>query len=152
MTARIAILIGLLAVAVAVAVAVAAVPRAESPADRVARLSSELRCPVCQGLSVEDSPSDTARQMRQLVAQRVQQGWTDDQIRAEFRAAYGDWIFLAPPLFDPRGAIWLVPLAVVVVGSAIVAVRMRRAAPPPAAPTEAQLALLRERALEEPAE
>ena len=150
MTARIAILIGLLAVAVAVAVA--AVPRAESPADRVARLSSELRCPVCQGLSVEDSPSDTARQMRQLVAQRVQQGWTDDQIRAEFRAAYGDWIFLAPPLFDPRGAIWLVPLAVVVVGSAIVAVRMRRAAPPPAAPTEAQLALLRERALEEPAE
>ncbi len=150
MTARIAILIGLLAVAVAVAVA--AVPRAESPADRVARLSSELRCPVCQGLSVEDSPSDTARQMRQLVAQRVQQGWTDDQIRAEFRAAYGDWIFLAPPLFDPRGAIWLVPLAVVVAGSAIVAVRMRRAAPPPAAPTEAQLALLRERALEEPAE
>ncbi|MDE3113925.1 MAG: cytochrome c-type biogenesis protein CcmH [Chloroflexota bacterium] len=146
MSARLAIFVGLLAVAVAVAVAV--VPRAEAPADRVARLSSELRCPVCQGLSVEDSPSDTAREMRQLVAQRVDQGWSDDRIRAEFRAAYGDWIFLSPPLVDPRGAIWLVPLAVVALGTALVASRLRRA-PPRAAPTDAQLALLRERAAEE---
>lgn len=146
MTARVAILVGLLAVAVAVAVAV--VPRGETPADRVARLASELRCPVCQGLSIEDSPSDTAREMRQLVAQRVAEGRTDDQIRAEFRAAYGDWIFLSPPLLDPRGAIWLVPLAAVAIGTALLALRLRRA-PAPAAPTDAQLAMLRDRALEE---
>ncbi len=146
MTARVAILVGLLAVALALAVAV--VPRSETPADRVARLASELRCPVCQGLSIEESPSDTAREMRQLVAQRVAEGRTDDQIRAEFRAAYGDWIFLSPPLLDPRGAIWLVPLAAVAIGTALLALRLRRAPPPPV-PTDAQLALLRERALEE---
>ncbi len=146
MTSRAAIVLALLALVVAVVVAMT--PRTETSADRVSRLASELRCPVCQGLSVEDSPSDTAREMRSLVAQRVAEGRTDEEIRTEFRSAYGDWIFLAPPLLDPRGAIWLVPLAVIVIGTAMVALRVRRTAPPPE-PTPAQLALLRERAARE---
>jgi cytochrome c-type biogenesis protein CcmH len=147
MSPRIAIALGLLAIVVAVVVALA--PHAETPGDRVTRLASELRCPVCQGLSVQDSPSDTAREMRTLVEQRVAEGRTDDEIRAEFRSAYGDWIFLSPPLLDPRGAIWLVPLAVIAAGGALVASRLRRAPPTAAAPTPAQLALLRERAAQE---
>lgn len=137
---RVLVLIGL--ALVAVALAIAAVPRPETSADRVARLAAELRCPVCQGLSVADSPSDTAREMRGLIEQRVAQGWSDDQIRAEFRSSYGDWIFLSPPLFDPRGAIWLVPLAVVAVGLAAIALRVR-AAPAAVSPSSQQIAELR---------
>ncbi len=146
MSPRIAIALGLLAIAVAVVVALA--PRAETPSDRVTRLASELRCPVCQGLSVQDSPSDTAREMRTLVEQRVREGRTDDEIRAEFKQAYGDWIFLSPPLLDARGAIWLVPLAVIVAGGVFVASRFRRG-PPATAPSAAQLAILRERTARE---
>lgn len=135
---------------IAVAVALAAIPRGESSADRVARIASELRCPVCQGLSVADSPSDTARQMRALIEQRVAEGRTDDEIRAEFRGAYGDWILLSPPLADARGAVWLLPLAVVVAGALVVASRLGRAPAAPA-PSPEQLALLRERALREEA-
>ena len=143
MTARIALVAG--ALAVALAVGVAALPRAETSEQRVERIAAELRCPVCQGLSVADSPSDTAREMRALVAQRVAEGRSDDEIRAEFRRSYGDWIFLAPPLLDPRGAVWLVPLLVVVAGIALVAMRLGRA-PPANAPSPDQLRLLRERA------
>lgn len=146
MSTRLLIIVGL--IAVALAVGIAAIPKAETPADRVARLASELRCPVCQGLSVEDSPSDTAREMRVLIARRVQEGRTDAQIRAEFRAAYGDWIFLSPPLLSPRGVIWLVPLAVIAVGLALIGARLRRAAPT-AAPTAAQLSVLHERLRQE---
>jgi cytochrome c-type biogenesis protein CcmH len=143
-TARIALIAG--ALAIALAVGIAALPRAETAEQRVERIAAELRCPVCQGLSVADSPSDTAREMRALVAQRVAEGRTDDEIRAEFRRSYGEWIFLAPPLVDPRGAIWLVPLAVVIAGAAVVALRLGRA-PPAAAPSADQLRVLRERAL-----
>jgi len=142
-TARAALVVGI--ALVAVALAIAAAPRSETQGERVARLAAELRCPVCQGLSVEDSPSDTARAMRALVEQRVAEGRSDDAIRAEFRQAYGDWIFLSPPLLDPRGLVWLLPAAAILAGLALVATRLGRAPPAPA-PTADQLALLRERA------
>ncbi len=148
MTARIAILAGVLAVAAAIVIA--GLPRPETPAERVDRIASELRCPVCQGLSVADSPSDTARAMRTLVEQRVQEGRSDDEIRDEFRRAYGDWILLSPPLLDARGAVWLLPLAVIVLGAVLVAMRLRRA-PPPVRPSAEQLRVLRERELAEEA-
>lgn len=148
MSARLALAAG--ALAVVLAVAAAAVSRPATPEQRVERIAAELRCPVCQGLSVADSPSDTARAMRALVEQRVAEGRSDDEIRAEFQRAYGDWIMLSPPLADARGAVWLVPLAVVAAGVLLVVTRLGRA--PPAAPLSAdQLALLRERELAEEA-
>ena len=60
------ILIGLALAIFAVALALAARPHDETNAERIDRITSELRCPVCQGLSVKDSPSQTAREMRAL--------------------------------------------------------------------------------------
>lgn len=148
MSARAAIVAGLLALAAAVAVA--ALPRTETAPQRVERLAAELRCPVCQGLAVADSPSDTARAMRALVEGRVAEGRSDDEIRDEFRRAYGDWVILSPPLLDPRGLVWLVPVAAVLLGAAFAWSRVGRApaaaAPPP---TDEQLRALRERTLAE---
>lgn len=135
------------ALAVAAAIVFAAWPRPLSDAERADRIASELRCPVCQALSVKDSTSETAHQMRDLIAQRVREGRTDDQIRDEFRSSYGDWILLSPPAASWTGLIWLAPLALVVAGLAIALARVRRADQPnaPPAPTPAQLAALRER-------
>lgn len=147
--ARLAILLG--AVALVAAVAVAGMPRAETAQQRVDRIAAELRCPVCQGLAVADSPSDTARAMRALVEQRVAEGRTDDEIRDEFRRAYGDWILLSPPLFDARGAVWLVPLAAILLGAALAATRLGRGPPAAPPPSAEQLRVLRERELSEEA-
>lgn len=140
---RIAIALGILAVLAAVAAV--AVPRPETQEERVARIAAELRCPVCQGLSVNDSPSESAREMRAMVERGVAEGRTDDEIRDRFRAAYGDWILLAPPTGDARGLVWLVPL--VAIGAGILLVLSRLRGPVTAErPTSEQLALLRERA------
>lgn len=116
-------------VALGLAAAWSARPQPLTAADRVDRISSELRCPVCQGLSVADSPSDTARAMRAQVAQRVAEGRTDDEIEAEFRRSYGDWILLSPPLVSPSGLVWLAPLAAVALGAWIAWARARAPAP-----------------------
>lgn len=149
MTARVAILAG--ALAVAAAAIVAGAPRAETPPERVERIASELRCPVCQGLSVADSSSDTARAMRALIEERVAQGRTDDEIRDEFRRSYGEWILLSPPLFDPRGAVWLLPFIALIAGAALAWLRLGRAPPPAASPSPEQLRALREREVAEEA-
>jgi len=136
--------------AIGLAVAWSARPQPLTAADRVDRISAELRCPVCQGLSVQDSPSDTARSMRALVGQRVAEGKTDDEIRAEFRQSYGDWILLAPPLLSPSGLVWLAPLAAVAIGAWLAWGRARAPAAVIAGPTEDEVRRLRELVASEP--
>ena len=136
--------------AVGLAVAWSARPQPLTAAERVDRISAELRCPVCQGLSVQDSPSETARSMRALVAQRVAEGRTDDEIRAEFRASYGDWILLSPALFSASGLVWLAPLATVVLGAWVAWRRVRGPAVVLAPPTDEAVRRLRELVASEP--
>ena len=126
----------------AAGIAWAARPQPVTAADRVDRIAAELRCPVCQGLSVADSPSETARSMRALVAQRVAEGRTDDEIRAEFVRSYGDWILLSPPLLSPSGLVWLAPLLAIAFGAWLAWRRARAPAPVPAEISPAERAEL----------
>src|SRR5436309_9594939 len=144
-------LIAVALVAVALAVGWSARPHPETQAERVDRISSELRCVVCQGLSVRDSPSESARQMRDLVAQRVAEGRTDDQIRDEFRASYGDWVVLSPPLTSWSGLVWIVPLLALALGTLVALGRIRPAPAVAREPAPADVAALRERAAREEA-
>ncbi len=139
-------------VAIAGAVAWSARPHDETPAERVDRITSELRCVVCQGLSVKDSPAESARQMRDIVAERVAQGRTDEQIRDEFRSSYGDWVILSPPLAGWTGLVWLVPLAALGLGLGFARRRMRPASRPHVEPSAADVAMLRERVAQEEAQ
>jgi len=146
------ILIAVAVLALAGALVFAARPHETTADERVDQITTELRCPVCQGLSVKDSTSETARQMRGLVAQRVREGKTDAEIEAEFRSAYGDWIFLSPPVASWSGLVWLVPLAAFAAGLVLVTARLRTGgATEPAEPTSTQVAALRERVAREEA-
>jgi cytochrome c-type biogenesis protein CcmH len=93
------------------------VTRGAPPTDgeRAATLAAELRCPDCQGLSVADSPTASAREIRRQIDELVAAGATDDEVRAHFVARYGEWIRLAPS----GTAVWLIPFGVVVAGLAL---------------------------------
>jgi cytochrome c-type biogenesis protein CcmH len=150
MNGRIVIAIALLALAAALVFA--ARPQEATADERIDQITTELRCPVCQGLSVKDSTSETARQMRDLVTQRVREGRSNAEIQAEFRAAYGDWILLSPPVASWSGLVWLVPIAALAAGLVLVTGRLRGPdAPRPAEPSAAQVAALRERVAREEA-
>jgi cytochrome c-type biogenesis protein CcmH len=113
----------------AVALAVVAVRGSAPPANlqaRVRSVASTLRCPVCQNLSVADSPSRLATQMRATIGQELQAGRTAAQIREEFVSAYGEWILLAPPKHGIDVAVWLAPLFLLMGGLAIALVAVRR--------------------------
>ena len=137
------LLLGALVV-IALGVAWSARPQPLTDALRVDRIAGELRCPVCQGLSVQDSPSETSRAMKDLVAKRVAEGRTDDEIRAEFQRGYGDWILLSPPLLSLSGLVWLAPIAAVIAGTLIALGRARAPAVTVASPTDDEIRRLRE--------
>ena len=150
MNGRVVIAIALLALAAALVFA--ARPHDVTADERIDQITTELRCPVCQGLSVKDSTSETARQMRDLVAQRVREGKRNADIEAEFRAAYGDWIFLSPPVASWSGLVWLVPIAALGAGLVLVTGQLRSTDTPQAAgPSASEVAALRERVAREEA-
>ncbi|MGH7256720.1 MAG: cytochrome c-type biogenesis protein, partial [Nitrospirales bacterium] len=55
-------------------------------------IASDLRCPVCQNLSVADSPSELARQMRDLIREQLREGKSPEEIKAYFVSKYGEWV------------------------------------------------------------
>ena len=93
---------------------------------QVYEVATELRCVVCQNLSVADSPSEMANQMRAIVREHLAAGETPAQVRQYFVERYGDWILLAPPRRGFTLLVWLAPLVAVVVGLALVALLVRR--------------------------
>lgn len=80
------------------------------------RVSKHLRCPVCQGLSVADSPSESARAMKDEARALVAQGYDDEQVLAYFEASYGEFIRLEPKAEGWNLLVWVGPPAVLVVG------------------------------------
>jgi cytochrome c-type biogenesis protein CcmH len=94
--------------------------------DRVRAIASELRCVVCQNLSVADSPSDLAKEMRNLVRELVQQGKTREEIDAYFVSRYGEFVLLSPPKRGFNLLVWGLPFLAIAVGGGVVYLVVRR--------------------------
>jgi cytochrome c-type biogenesis protein CcmH len=95
----------------------AAADALDNEALQIARL---LRCPICQSVSVAESPSELAQQMRYVIRQQLEQGQTRQDILAYFAERYGDSVLLDPPKRGFPLFVWLVPPAVILAGAVVV--------------------------------
>jgi len=77
--------------------------------DRTREIASELRCVVCQNLSVADSPSEMAQQMRAIVREQLQAGKSPEQIKEFFVSKYGEWVLLKPKTSGVALLLWVAP-------------------------------------------
>ncbi len=94
-----------------------ATPPQETLDQRVIDVASQLKCPVCQGESVANSPAEISQQMRALIRQQLQSGMTEQQSIQYFRSRYGDRILWSPPQQGFTLLAWLVPPAVLLLGA-----------------------------------
>lgn len=130
---RAAALGGVLALVAVAVVLTLAQGGSATDAERTDALAAELRCPDCQGLSVSDSQTAAAREIRRQIDELVASGASDDEVRAHFTSRYSEWILLAPtsPWF------WVIPFAAVLGGLVALGAWLvrRRPAAAPASPT-----------------
>ena len=114
-------------------------PLAGAALDRATEeVSSLMRCPVCQGLSVADSPASSAVDLKAEVRRMLALGYTRDQVIAAFERSYGEFIRLEPKAEGFNWLVWLMPMLALAVGALVIFFRLRpkRPAPPTSIPQE----------------
>ena len=99
----------------------------ENPVETQTRtIAQELRCPVCQGQSVYDSNAPLARQMRQTIREKLEQGNSPAEIVSFFTTRYGNYVLMAPPRQGMHWGIWLAPFFLVAAGTVYLVIRIHR--------------------------
>ncbi|MCC7003722.1 MAG: cytochrome c-type biogenesis protein CcmH [Gemmatimonadaceae bacterium] len=114
----------------------AAMPRSSAQLDsiradsvleaRTTRLAVQLRCAVCQGISIQESPSSLAREMREVVKDQLRAGRSDAEVKAYFVSKYGEWILLAPTARGFNLVLYVLPALLLIGGLVGIAVVVRR--------------------------
>ena len=97
------------------------------------RIGSLLRCPVCQGMAIADSPAEMAVNMKGQVRELLARGYTEEQILKYFELSYGQFVLLKPKFEGVTGMVWVLPLLALLIGIAIVFVKLRKLERAPAA-------------------
>ncbi len=126
---------------------VLAAPLADPAAEaRAMALGDELRCPVCQGMPIAESPADMAQSMMGRVRELVAEGKSDAEVKGYFVERYGEWVLLSPVAEGFNLTVWLLPGLAFVVALALVGLYVARhkkqaaagaATPPPSAASPA---------------
>jgi len=98
---------------------------------RTAVVAAQLRCPVCQGLSIQDSPSELSQQMRAVVKDQLRAGKSPDEVKAYFVSKYGEWILLEPKPVGFNLLVYALPVLLVAVGLGVIFVSVRKWTQPP---------------------
>ncbi|MFW5713301.1 MAG: cytochrome c-type biogenesis protein [Brevefilum sp.] len=94
--------------------------------DDVNRIAGQLFCPVCENVPLDECQIAACDQWRELIREKLAEGWSDDEIKVFFVAQYGDRVLGEPPR---RGAHWLLyvlPPAVFVIGLGLLFSKLRR--------------------------
>ncbi|MCL4065462.1 cytochrome c-type biogenesis protein CcmH [Pseudomonas sp. GX19020] len=102
---------------------------------RARMISREIRCPVCQGETIDDSTAPISRDLRLIIRERLVAGDSNDEVIDFVVARYGEFV-----LFNPRASgwnwiLWLSgPVALLAAGGGIWLARRKRQAAVPAPP------------------
>jgi cytochrome c-type biogenesis protein CcmH len=117
-----------MALVAAVALAVGVVDQRDerTTEERMQDVAATIRCPACGGQSAAGSDTAAAQAVRREITERIEAGESDDEIRDYFASTFGEELLLTPPRSGVGSLVWIIPVVVLVVGGAGLAVAFRR--------------------------
>ena len=78
--------------------------------ERLYTLNRDLMCPVCDGLTLEQSQVAPALEMKEEIKKMIIQGMSDEEIKNHFVAKFGVEILANPPKKGFDTLVWLATL------------------------------------------
>lgn len=90
------------------------------PDDEVNAIAKQMFCPVCENVPLDVCPTQACAQWRELIRQRLSEGWSEQQIKDYFVAQYGDRVLAEPPRTGLNWLVYIIPPLIVLAGVYIV--------------------------------
>src|SRR4030043_2066901 len=84
--------------------------------DQVNAIAKQLYCPVCENIPLDVCPPTACAQWRELIRQKLADGWSEQQIKDYFVLQYGDRVLGTPPAKGINWLVYLVPPVAILVG------------------------------------
>lgn len=111
---------------------------------RARAISREIRCPVCQGESIDDSNAPISRDLRLIIRERLLAGDSDREVVDYIVARYGEFVLFNPRPEGSNLILWLAGPALFLAGVAVAVAAQRRRKVPEAALSDTEEVRLRE--------
>jgi cytochrome c-type biogenesis protein CcmH len=111
MTSRLALVLA----AACVGIVLGAAPAAAAPPN-AADLESEIVCPVCKS-TLDMSNAEVAQRMKALIRDRIAEGWTEQQIKAELVDQFGARVLAEPQKKGFDLLAWWLPIGGGILGA-----------------------------------
>lgn len=111
---------------------------------RARAISRDIRCPVCQGESIDDSTAPISRDLRLIIRERLVAGDADAEVIDYIVARYGEFVLFNPRAEGSNLILWLAGPALLLAGIGLAVAAQRRRLVPEAPLSEAEEARLRE--------
>ena len=88
------------------------------------QISKNIRCIVCQGQSIDESNSDFAINIKNLISVKLEDGLNEEEIYEFLKSRYGEWIIYKPELNIDNFILWILPYVLFIAGGFYIFVKL----------------------------
>jgi cytochrome c-type biogenesis protein CcmH len=94
--------------------------------DEVNAIARGMYCPVCENIPLDVCGTQACEQWRELIREKLGDGWSEQQIKEYFVLQYGDRVLATPPARGFNWMVYIMPPALFLVGVVILFFAFRR--------------------------
>jgi cytochrome c-type biogenesis protein CcmH len=85
--------------------------------DEVNAIARQLYCPVCENVPLDVCGTQACAQWRELIREKLIEGWTEEEIKEYFSNQYGDRVLSEPPARGLNWLVYIIPPLVFIAGA-----------------------------------
>lgn len=84
---------------------------------RYLELETKIKCPICPAETIAESNTKISQDLKDFIKNKINEGWTDEQIKSFLVSKYGMEILATP---DKKGIglfLWIIPIIILIIAS-----------------------------------
>jgi len=90
------------------------IPKTNLITNKTREIAQNIKCLVCQNQSIDESNSELAKDLKNLIKEKLESGLNENEVYSFLSERYGDSILLKPPLNTNTILLWFLPFIILV--------------------------------------